>query len=107
MTGAASATGRSMRFVRTALEVAVLAVGWVLGGTVGIGTVLYALLVGAVTQSFLPHFTYRRAAEPTPGPGGPGPVPPGRPLRRTSEYAGRTVAAVCAGRSQEAGQGPR
>lgn len=62
MTGAASATGRSMRLVRTVLEVAVLATGWTLGGTVGIGTVLYALLVGPVTQFFLPRFTYRSVA---------------------------------------------
>lgn len=70
MTGAASATGRSIRLVRTALEVAVLAVGWTLGGTVGIGTVLYALLVGPVTQFFLPRFTYRRATEPKTTPAG-------------------------------------
>ncbi|MGW2087674.1 membrane protein YczE [Streptomyces sp. NPDC001880] len=69
MTGAASVTGRSMRLVRTALEVSVLAAGWALGGTVGVGTVLYALLVGPITQFFLPRFTYRRAAESADGAG--------------------------------------
>ncbi|WP_189922620.1 membrane protein YczE [Kitasatospora xanthocidica] len=62
MTGLAATTGRSVRFVRTGLEVTVLAAGWALGGTVGLGTVLYALLVGPVTQFFLPYFTYRRPA---------------------------------------------
>ncbi|MFD8786993.1 YitT family protein [Kitasatospora sp. NPDC059599] len=60
MTGLAATTGRSLRVVRTALEVTVLAAGWLLGGTVGVGTVLYALLVGPITQFFLPRFTYRR-----------------------------------------------
>ncbi|MDT9681089.1 hypothetical protein RND61_03215 [Streptomyces sp. TRM76323] len=71
MTGAAALTGGSLRLVRTVLEVSVLAIGWTLGGTVGIGTVLYALLVGPVTQFFLPPFTYR-LPHPTPPDGGTG-----------------------------------
>ncbi|MFJ8622132.1 YitT family protein [Kitasatospora sp. NPDC093550] len=59
MTGLAALTGRSLRTVRTGLEVTVLAAGWLLGGTVGVGTVAYALLVGPVTQFFLPRWTYR------------------------------------------------
>lgn len=59
MTGAAAATGRSIRLVRTLIEVTVLGVGWLLGGRVGAGTVLYALAVGPVTQFFLPWFAYR------------------------------------------------
>ncbi len=39
MTGLARRTGRSIRLVRTGIEVTVLAAGWLLGGTVGIGTV--------------------------------------------------------------------
>ncbi|MFE6052603.1 YitT family protein [Kitasatospora sp. NPDC056446] len=62
MTGLAATTGRSLRIVRTGLEVTVLAAGWLLGGGVGVGTVLYALLVGPITQFFLPRFTYRQAA---------------------------------------------
>ncbi|WP_010468153.1 hypothetical protein [Streptomyces sudanensis] len=57
MTGVAAATGGSLRLVRTVMEVAVLAIGWLLGGTVGVGTVLYALAVGPVTQLCLPRFT--------------------------------------------------
>ncbi|MFR9723100.1 YczE/YyaS/YitT family protein [Streptomyces sp. MS19] len=62
MTGAA-ATGRSVRRVRTLIEVAVLAAGWLLGGSVGAGTVLYALAVGPVVQFFLPWCAYRSAGE--------------------------------------------
>jgi len=47
-------TGRSVRWWRTVIEVTVLAIGFVLGGTVGIGTVLYALTIGPIVQAFLP-----------------------------------------------------
>lgn len=47
-------TGRSVRFWRTTIEVGVLAVGFLLGGTVGVGTVLYALTIGPIVQYFLP-----------------------------------------------------
>jgi uncharacterized membrane protein YczE len=46
-------TGRSVRLWRTVIEVSVLTVGFVLGGTVGIGTVLYALTFGPIVQLFL------------------------------------------------------
>lgn len=54
MTGLAARTGRSIRLVRTGIEVVVLGTGWLLGGTVGLGTVLYALAIGPLTQVFLP-----------------------------------------------------
>jgi uncharacterized membrane protein YczE len=54
MTGLARRTGRSIRLVRTGLEVAVVVVGLVLGGTLGLGTVLYALAIGPLTQLWLP-----------------------------------------------------
>jgi uncharacterized membrane protein YczE len=57
MTGLAARTGWSIRLVRTGIEVTVLAVGWLLGGTVGLGTVAYALAIGPLTQAFLPWFT--------------------------------------------------
>ncbi|GCD32635.1 membrane protein [Streptomyces chrestomyceticus JCM 4735] len=63
MTGMSAVSGRSLRSVRTLIEVAVLAVGWLLGGGVGAGTVLYALAVGPVTQFFVPRFAYRSAGE--------------------------------------------
>ena len=57
MTGLARVSGRSIRLVRTVLEVSVVAVGWLLGGVVGVGTVLYAVLIGPLAQLFLPIFT--------------------------------------------------
>jgi uncharacterized membrane protein YczE len=56
MTGIAARTGWSIRLVRTGIELTVLAGGWLLGGTVGVGTVLYALAIGPLTQAFLPWF---------------------------------------------------
>ena len=56
MTGLARRTGKSIRLVRTGIEITVLAVGWILGGTVGIGTVLYAASIGPLAQIFLPIF---------------------------------------------------
>ena len=50
-------TGRSVRLWRTTIEVIVLAVGFLLGGTVGLGTVLYAVLIGPLVQLFLPLAT--------------------------------------------------
>jgi uncharacterized membrane protein YczE len=47
-------TGRSVRLWRTVIEVSVLAVGFALGGTVGVGTVLYAVTIGPIVQAFLP-----------------------------------------------------
>lgn len=57
MTGLARVSGRSIRLVRTAIEVSVVVVGWLLGGVVGVGTVLYAVAIGPLTQLFLPLFT--------------------------------------------------
>ncbi len=59
MTGLSRASGRSLRLVRTAIEVTVVAVGWLLGGVVGVGTLLYALAIGPLTQFFLPRLSVR------------------------------------------------
>ncbi|GAA0208771.1 MULTISPECIES: YitT family protein [unclassified Aeromicrobium] len=72
-TGIVRRTGRSVRLVRTSLEVTVLVVGFVLGGTVGVGTVLYALAIGPVVQLFLPLTQVRRPERP--GASAPGPEP--------------------------------
>ncbi|MBE1536150.1 membrane protein YczE [Actinomadura algeriensis] len=64
MTGIA-ARGRSIRAVRTGIELTVLAAGWLLGGTVGIGTVLYALAIGPLTHVFLPMLTIGDPAKGT------------------------------------------
>src|SRR3954462_10436294 len=57
MTGFARRTGLSIRLVRTVLEAVVVVIGVLLGGTVGLGTVLYALAIGPLTQLCLPAFT--------------------------------------------------
>ncbi|WP_425265370.1 YczE/YyaS/YitT family protein [Streptomyces rubellomurinus] len=57
MTGLHRRTGRSLRLIRTGIEVAVLAVGILLGGTAGVGTVAYALAIGPLVQVFLPWLT--------------------------------------------------
>jgi uncharacterized membrane protein YczE len=56
MTGLA-ARGRSIRVVRTGIEVIVLALGFALGGSVGVGTVAYALLIGPLAHVTIPLFT--------------------------------------------------
>lgn len=61
MTGIA-ALGPSVRLTRTVIEVAVLAVGWILGGTFGVGTVAFALFIGPIVQLFLPLFADNPAA---------------------------------------------
>ena len=47
--------GLSIRLVRTVIELSVLVVGWLMGGVVGVGTVLYALSIGHLNQYFLTH----------------------------------------------------
>jgi uncharacterized membrane protein YczE len=59
MTGLA-ARGHSIRVVRTGLEVTVLVTGWLLGGTVGVGTVVYALSIGPLAHVFIPLFARGR-----------------------------------------------
>ena len=58
MVGVAS-RGHSLRVVRTTIELTVLGVGWLLGGTVGIGTVLYAVTIGPIVHVTLPALTRR------------------------------------------------
>lgn len=53
MTGLVARTGWSVRLVRTGIEATVLAVGALMGGTVGIGTVVYAFGIGPLVQLFL------------------------------------------------------
>lgn len=61
MTGWAARTGRSIRLVRTLIEITVLVAGWVLGGTVGVGTAAYALCIGPIAHVTIPRFTVGRA----------------------------------------------
>jgi uncharacterized membrane protein YczE len=53
MTGLVARTGLSVRLVRTSIEATVLAVGWLLGGTVGVGTLVYAFGIGPLVQLVL------------------------------------------------------
>lgn len=62
MTGINARTGWSVRTVRTAIELTVLLAGWAMGGTLGVGTVLYALAIGPLIQFFMPWF--RRRPQP-------------------------------------------
>ncbi|OCF87815.1 YczE/YyaS/YitT family protein [Nocardia brasiliensis] len=73
MTGLVRRTGVSVWVVRTSIEVTVLSIGWILGGSVGIGTVVYAFGIGPLIQlmiptanRFLPGFEPRTATEPAP-----------------------------------------
>ncbi|MEW2529657.1 hypothetical protein [Streptomyces sp. NPDC047071] len=65
MTGLHERTGRSIRLMRTLVEVAVVVTGFVLGGTLGVGTVVYAVTIGPLAQFFLRLF-----ALPAPPAGG-------------------------------------
>src|SRR3546814_129684 len=56
MTGLVRRTGRSVRLVRTIIEGSVLLSGFLLGGTLGLGTVAYMLLIGPLIQAMLPWF---------------------------------------------------
>ncbi|MGW1986576.1 membrane protein YczE [Streptomyces collinus] len=74
MTGLHRRTGRSLRLMRTAVEVTVVVTGFALGGTIGVGTLLYALSIGPLAQLFLRVFAVPAApdgstvvAEGTPG----------------------------------------
>jgi uncharacterized membrane protein YczE len=59
MTGLA-ARGLSLRVVRTCIELTVLLIGWILGGSVGAGTVLYALAIGPLAHFFIPRLAIDR-----------------------------------------------
>ena len=57
MTGLVARTGWSIRLVRTSIELSVLVIGFLLGGTAGLGTVLYAVTIGPLVHILLPRFT--------------------------------------------------
>jgi uncharacterized membrane protein YczE len=64
MTGIA-ARGHSIRVVRTCIEATVLLTGWLLGGNVGPGTVLYAVAIGPLAHVFIPLFARKDARQNT------------------------------------------
>lgn len=61
MTGLHTRTGWPVRRIRTCIELTVLFSGWLMGGSVGVGTVLYALAIGPLIQLTLPWFAPRRS----------------------------------------------
>ncbi|MEU7662368.1 membrane protein YczE [Streptomyces lincolnensis] len=63
MTGLHRRTGRSIRLMRTGVEVAVVVTGFVLGGTIGVGTLLYAVSIGPLAQLFLRVFAVPPASD--------------------------------------------
>ncbi|MEU3844328.1 hypothetical protein AB0E88_30415 [Streptomyces sp. NPDC028635] len=63
MTGLHRRTGRSIRLMRTAVEVAVVVTGFALGGTLGAGTLLYAVSIGPLAQFFLRVFAVPQAPQ--------------------------------------------
>ena len=66
MTGIHARTGWSVRWIRMAIELSVLVIGTLLGGTFGIGTVIYALAIGPLIQICLPWFQLPRVAQRRP-----------------------------------------
>lgn len=63
MTGLARRTGRSLRLVRTAIELTALAAGFALGGTLGVGTLAFALTIGPGVQLAVRRLGNRSLAE--------------------------------------------
>ncbi|WP_245687092.1 membrane protein YczE [Streptacidiphilus griseoplanus] len=97
MTGLHRRTGRSIRLARTGIEVAVLASGWLLGGTVGVGTVLYAVAIGPVAQFFLRRFARPQAGAAVAAGGTSAPAAADadglpEPVARPAGAGGRTAA---------------
>jgi len=64
MTGLCRRTGWPVKWVRTGIEIGVLAIGWLLGGTVGVGTIVYAATIGWIVHHALPFFRIAPAERP-------------------------------------------
>ncbi|WP_235441237.1 membrane protein YczE [Streptomyces sp. Mg1] len=97
MTGLHRRTGRSVRLVRTGIELTVLAAGFLLGGTVGVGTIAYALAIGPLSQLFLKLFALPEPVEPTPEPEpAPAPAPAPGPTQAQAQAQARPAEAEAA-----------
>lgn len=68
MTSLVRRTGRSVRLVRTAIEVVIVLVGVLLGGTIGVATVVYVVSIGPLAQLFIPYLVVRLPGDAPPGP---------------------------------------
>lgn len=74
LTTALADRGRSIRVVRTGIELSVLAIGWLLGGDVGLGTVVYALVIGPLVHVTIPWLQLEKTASRQPAPTRPLPA---------------------------------
>ncbi|MEV6104575.1 hypothetical protein AB0M28_07630 [Streptomyces sp. NPDC051940] len=88
MTGLVRLTRLPIAAVRTCIEVLVAGLGWLLGGTVGAGTVLIALSMGPLVGYFLPRVAVRLPAADPSAAAGPSAVPPPAPAADPSPAAG-------------------
>jgi len=68
MTGINARTGWPVALIRTGIELSVLAIGFLLGGSVGLGTVLFAVLIGPLIQPLLARFNRIEPLPPKPEP---------------------------------------
>lgn len=69
MTGLVRYTGRSVRVVRTGIELIVVASGWLMGGTLGLATAAFVLTIGPLVHVLLPLMHIESPpAEPSPEP---------------------------------------
>ena len=95
MTGLVARGVGSVRLVRTTIELSVLGIGWVLGGVVGVGTVLYALAIGPLLHLLLPRLQVRSRALVAAAPQGAEPTVDRQPPNRSEaapefeDYEGR------------------
>lgn len=112
MTGFVARTGLSIRLVRTCIELTVVASGWILGGSVGIGTLLYAFGIGPVVQLFmhyLPSLRSTSTVEPDSeidAPACTAAVSAGTPSGDPESNTGTKLAAAQAGHASEISVGP-
>ncbi len=96
MTGLAARGFASLRVVRTCIELTVFGAGWLLGGAVGVGTVVYALSIGPLLQLLLPRVAVRSLASARGGAGASSgesvPSPPGASAHADASIDPGTVA---------------
>lgn len=68
MMGLVRKTGKSVRLIRTIIEIVALAAGWLMGGAVGFGTVAFAVGIGPVVQFMFKLLNYQPHLAPAPDP---------------------------------------
>ncbi|MFB7919120.1 YitT family protein [Streptomyces sp. NPDC056061] len=88
MTGLHARTGRSIRLVRTTIELAVVVTGFALGGSLGAGTVVYALAIGPLAQFFLRLFASDGERDGGTGPSAEGPSGDGQSAEGPDDASG-------------------